>query len=100
MAKPGVTSKVGVPRNASPDTRRALIDAAIETLRVDGFARASARAISARAGCNQGLVFYYFGSVSNLLLAALDAVSADRLDRPRAPGGGAPAPPGPVHVGT
>jgi len=81
MAKPGVTSTVGVPRNASPDTRQALIDAAIETLRVDGFARASARAISARAECNQGLVFYYFGSVSDLLLAALDAVSADRLER-------------------
>jgi AcrR family transcriptional regulator len=81
MAKSGVTSKVGVPADASPDTRRALIDAAIETLRVDGFARTSARAISARAECNQGLVFYYFGSVANLLLAALDAVSADRLER-------------------
>ena len=34
-----------------------------------------------RAGCNQGLVFYHFGSVANLLLAALDAVSADRLAR-------------------
>jgi AcrR family transcriptional regulator len=81
MAKPGVTSRVGVPGTGEPDTRAALIAAAIETLRVDGFARASARAISARAECNQGLVFYYFGSVSNLLLAALDAVSADRLER-------------------
>jgi AcrR family transcriptional regulator len=81
MAKPGVASKVGASGDGSPDTRRALVDAAIETLRVDGFARASARTISARAGCNQGLVFYYFGSVANLLLAALDAVSADRLAR-------------------
>lgn len=81
MAKSGVASRVGAAADAAPDTRRSLVEAAIETLRLDGFARASARAISARAGCNQGLVFYYFGSVSNLLLAALDAVSADRLGR-------------------
>jgi AcrR family transcriptional regulator len=81
MAKSGIASRVGTPEDPSSDTRRALIEAAIETLRVDGFARASARAIAARAACNQGLVFYYFGSVSNLLLAALDAVSADRLQR-------------------
>jgi AcrR family transcriptional regulator len=49
-------------------------------LKTEGFAGASARAIAGRAGCNQGLVFYHFGSVVNLLLAALDAVSADRLE--------------------
>jgi len=64
----------------SGDTRRALIEAAIETLKADGFAGSSARAIAKRAGCNQGLVFYHFGSVVNLLLAALDRVSAERLD--------------------
>ncbi|MDP9118260.1 MAG: TetR family transcriptional regulator [Actinomycetota bacterium] len=62
-------------------TRRALIAAAIETLAEDGFAGASARRIAARAQCNQALVFYHFGSVANLLLAALDAVSVDRLAR-------------------
>lgn len=35
---------------------------------LQGFARASARAIAGRAGCNQALVFYYFESVTNLLL--------------------------------
>jgi AcrR family transcriptional regulator len=44
-----------------------------------GFAGASAREIAARAGCNQALVFYHFGSVTELLLAALDDVSARRL---------------------
>ena len=48
-----------------------------------GFAGATARAISAQAGCNQGLVFYHFGSVVNLLLAALDEVSAQRRERLR-----------------
>jgi AcrR family transcriptional regulator len=82
MAKSGVSSRVGdAGDETARSSRRALVEAAIETLRVDGFARASARTISARAGCNQGLVFYYFGSVSNLLLAALDSVSADRLAR-------------------
>jgi len=38
------------------------------------------------------LVFYHFGSVSNLLLAALDAVSADRLERYGAAAGEATSP--------
>jgi AcrR family transcriptional regulator len=65
----------------SADTRRVLVEAAIETLKEAGYAGASARAIADRAGSNQGLVFYHFGSVANLLLAALDAVSADRLEK-------------------
>ncbi|HVC68840.1 MAG TPA: TetR/AcrR family transcriptional regulator [Acidimicrobiales bacterium] len=82
MAKTGTSSRVadtGSPR--SEGTRRVLIDAAIETLKVEGYAGASARAIAERAGSTQGLVFYHFGSVANLLLAALDAVSSDRLER-------------------
>ena len=65
----------------SVQTRRALIDAALDVLRRCGFAGATARAISAQAACNQGLVFYHFGSVVNLLLAALDDVSARRRTR-------------------
>jgi AcrR family transcriptional regulator len=56
------------------------VDAAIETLKSDGYARASARSIAQRAGINQGLIFYHFGSVANLLLAALDAISEERLN--------------------
>ena len=67
-------------RASGDDTRRALIAAAAETLREDGFAGSSARTIAGRAGCNQSLVFYHFGSVNELLLAALDAVSADRIE--------------------
>ena len=55
------------------------VDAAVESLKCDGFAGASARAIAERSGMNQGLIFYHFGSVANLLLAALDSVSADRM---------------------
>jgi AcrR family transcriptional regulator len=63
------------------ETRRQLIEAAIETLKDHGFAGASARVIADRAGVNQGLVFYHFDSVIGLLLAALDAVSATRQAR-------------------
>lgn len=63
-----------------PDTRAALIAAAADTLRESGFAGASARRIARRAGCNQALVFYHFGSVYDLLLAALEDVSARRMD--------------------
>jgi AcrR family transcriptional regulator len=81
MARSGTASRLGDSSHAGAgDTQRALVDAAIETLKIDGFAGASARTIANRAGCNQGLVFYHFGSVINLLLAALDQVSADRLD--------------------
>lgn len=82
MAKAGATSKVtatGTKKSAT--TRQALIDSTIVTLREEGFSGASARAISDRAGLNQGLVFYHFGSVVNLLLAALDAVSAARMQK-------------------
>jgi len=85
MAKAGTPSRVIEKGSArSADTRRLLIDAAIETLKEEGFAGTSARAIAERAGSNQGLVFYHFGSVASLLLAALDAVSADRLERHQA----------------
>jgi AcrR family transcriptional regulator len=62
------------------DTRAALVAAAIDTLRESGFASASARRIAQRAGCNQALVFYHFGSVTDLLVAALEEVSAQRMD--------------------
>ncbi len=62
-------------------TRSALVEATVAVLREEGFASATARSIAARAGCNQGLVFYHFGSVTNLLLAALDEVSEQRRRR-------------------
>jgi AcrR family transcriptional regulator len=62
-------------------TRRLLIAAAAATLAEHGFAGSSARVVADRAGVNQGLIFYHFGSVTGLLLAALDDVSATRRAR-------------------
>jgi AcrR family transcriptional regulator len=80
MAKSGAAGSVTA-RDASRSsgTRAKLVDAAIETLKAHGFAGSSARAIAERAGLNQGLIFYHFGSVANLLLAGLDSVSAQRM---------------------
>jgi AcrR family transcriptional regulator len=61
------------------DTRTVLIAAAIDTLREAGFAGASARRIAKRADCNQALIFYHFGSVPDLLVAALEDISARRM---------------------
>lgn len=52
------------------ETRSRLIQAALESLREDGLAGASARSIAARADANQALVFYHFHTVSELLEAA------------------------------
>jgi AcrR family transcriptional regulator len=82
MAKSGAPStaaRQGSDRSAQ--SRRQLVHAAIETLKDEGYAGASARAIAQRADMNQGLIFYHFGSVANLLLAALDSVSEERLER-------------------
>lgn len=84
MAKAGPRPAAGVAgeagqRRRSADVRQALVTGAIEALRDTGFAGASAREIASRAGCSQALVFYHFGSVTDLLLAALDEVSALRM---------------------
>ena len=60
-------------------TREKIVDAALQTLKTNGFAGTSAREIAKTGGFNQALVFYHFGSVQNLLLAALDAVSERRM---------------------
>ncbi len=78
MARSGSARR---PTERSDGTRRALVAAAVDVLRREGFSGATARRIADRAGCNQGLVFYHFGSVMNLLLAALDDVSEQRRRR-------------------
>lgn len=65
-------------------TKQLILAAAFDTLREEGFAGASARAIARKGGFNQALVFYHFGSVENLLLATLDSSGNERLERYRA----------------
>ena len=59
------------------------MEAAFETLRANGFAGTSARSIARTGGFNQALIFYHFGSVNDLLVAALDMSSERRMTRYR-----------------
>jgi AcrR family transcriptional regulator len=61
------------------ETKDRIVDAAAETLKKDGFAGASARAIAQRGRFNQALIFYHFGTIDGLLLAALDRTSEERM---------------------
>lgn len=72
------------PRSAAgSDTRQRIVDAALATLTEDGIAGTSARAIAKRGGFNQSLIFYHFGSVPDLLVAATSSLSQARLARYR-----------------
>src|SRR5215207_6511908 len=64
-------------------TKRQIVKAALETLKKDGFTGATSRAIARAGGFNQALIFYHFGSLDGLLLAALDQTSEERLERYR-----------------
>jgi AcrR family transcriptional regulator len=70
-------------RTAGDRTRQRIVDAALETLKKEGFAGSTSRAIAREGDFNQALIFYHFGSLDGLLLAALDQTSAERLQRYR-----------------
>ena len=63
------------------ETRVRIIAAAIETLNVEGITGASARAIARTGNFNQALIFYHFGSVEGLLVAASKAEGEVRAAR-------------------
>ena len=65
------------------DTKRRLIDGALQAIRVQGIAGVSARTVAAAAGVNQALVFYHFGTVDDLLTAACAAATAERVGQYR-----------------
>jgi AcrR family transcriptional regulator len=64
-------------------TRQQILEATLATLKKEGFAGATSRAIARAGGFNQALIFYHFGSLDALLLAALDRTSEERLARYR-----------------
>jgi AcrR family transcriptional regulator len=68
-----------VSKQAGAETRERLIEAASRILRTEGYAGTSARSIAKEAEVNSALVFYHFGGVDPLLLAALDRSSEQRM---------------------
>jgi AcrR family transcriptional regulator len=71
------------PARKASTTRGRIMEAALATLREEGFAGTTARSIAARGGFNQALIFYHFGSVANLLLEAFRRNSESQVARYR-----------------
>ena len=63
--------------------RDRIVEAALTVLRERGYAGTSVRSIARAGEFNSALIFYYFGSLNGLLLAALDRSSEERLRRYR-----------------
>lgn len=70
-------------REAGAETRARIIDAALDALRDEGYAGATARSIATGGDFNPALIFYHFGGVDDLFLAALERTSVLRLERYR-----------------
>ncbi|MEV0897172.1 TetR/AcrR family transcriptional regulator [Actinoplanes sp. NPDC049802] len=62
------------------DTKQRLLDGTLAALREHGVTGVSARTIGAAAAVNQALVFYHFGSVDELLGAACEQATRQRVD--------------------
>jgi AcrR family transcriptional regulator len=78
MASPARTTA----RTTAGDVTRArIVDAALQTIRERGVVGTSARTIARAGGFNQALIFYHFGSVHDVLLAAVERISEQRMDR-------------------
>ncbi|MFD8892433.1 TetR/AcrR family transcriptional regulator [Streptomyces sp. NPDC059566] len=67
----------------SAATKEKLLEGALRTVVEQGVAKASARTIAATAGVGQGLIFYHFGSVDELLAAACRFGAEQRVARYR-----------------
>ena len=55
------------------------MEAALETLKSEGIVGTSARAIARQGDFNQALIFYHFGSVDDLVVAAVAEMSRRRM---------------------
>ena len=71
----------GAAATAGDETRARIVEATLETIKREGILGTSARAIARTGGFNQALIFYHFGSVDDVLLAAVDATSSRRMAR-------------------
>jgi AcrR family transcriptional regulator len=63
------------------EVSNALLDAVDRVLRDEGYGAATSRRIAQEAGLKQQLVYYYFQSMDELLLAAFKARTKRALDR-------------------
>jgi AcrR family transcriptional regulator len=69
------------PPTVGEETKAKIVAAALDTLRTQGVGGTSARAIARTGDFNQALIFYHFGSVTELLVAASLRESERRAQR-------------------
>lgn len=75
------TKKASSEGSERPTTRQALLEAALATLRSDGFAALSTRKVAVAAGVPLSQIHYHFGSKQGLLLALFEHQNTALLDR-------------------
>jgi AcrR family transcriptional regulator len=80
--KPGRATKADAPPQISPKEK--LLDAAEQLLIEVGHRAVTTRLLSKRAGINQGLVHYHYGSMEELFLAVLERFTSRLIVRQRA----------------
>ena len=68
---------------ATSETRMALLDATERVLRLEGYAAVSSRRIAEQAGLKQQLVYYYFHTMDDLIVATFHRLSTRELERLR-----------------
>ena len=66
------------------DTRRRILETALEVFAVEGYEGASTRQLAERAGVNLPAIQYYFGSKEGLFRAVIDSI-VERTERHMAP---------------
>ena len=69
--------------SSGDETRARIVEAALETLKTEGIVGTSARAIARQGDFNQALIFYHFGSVDDLVVAAVSEMSRRRMGNHR-----------------
>ncbi len=70
-------------RNRADDSksRTAILDAAAELMLEEGYGSVTSRRVAGRAGLNAGLVYYYFGTMDDLLVALFRRGAERMLER-------------------
>lgn len=64
-------------RRVAPQRREQIVQAAIQCLARDGYARLTMKTLAQEAGLSQGILHYYFADKAAILAAVLESVTAD-----------------------
>ncbi len=64
-------------RRVAPQRREQIVQATIQCLARDGYARLTMKTLAREAGVSQGILHYYFADKAAILVAVLESVTAD-----------------------